>query len=76
MNNKMQNTAKPKMWKMMLIAFIFVYPAINVIFFLFGDFLFGMHQLIRTFVLAGIFVPLFGICIPLLQRKFHHWTIK
>jgi antibiotic biosynthesis monooxygenase (ABM) superfamily enzyme len=67
---------KPKRWKMMLLSFAFVYPSINIIFFLFGKYIFLLPQLLRTFVLAAVFVPLFGICIPLIQNRFKDWTMK
>lgn len=77
MGNQQNNPVpRPKKWKMMLIAFLFVYPIINIIFFLFGDFLFELPQLLRTLVLAILFVLLFGIGIPTLQKKFYKWTIK
>lgn len=71
-----QDNKVPKSWKMLLIGFAFVYPAINIIFFFLGDFLFGLPQYLRTFLMAGLFVPLFGICIPLLQNKLRNWTTK
>lgn len=70
------NDTKPKKWKMMLISFLFVYPVINIIFFVFGDFLLELHQLLRTLVLAVLFVPLFGIGIPVLHKRFYKWIIK
>lgn len=76
MDNYQNNNIKPKTWKLMLIAFLFVYPVINLIFFFLGDFLFQLHQLVRTFVMACIFIPLFGMGIPALQKKFYRWTIK
>gem|GEM_PF-1801505 len=78
MNNQQKNNPalKPKQWKMLLIAFLFVYVFVNTIFFLFGDFLFRLPLLLRTFFLAGIFVPTFGTVIPAIQKKFYKWTIK
>jgi hypothetical protein len=65
MKNAQDNLVKPKSWKLMLIAFVFL-----------GSYLFAIPQLIRTLILAIIFVPLFGIRIPTLQKKFYKWTIK
>jgi len=65
---------------MMLIAFLFVYPIINIIFwilgFLFGESFYQLPQLVRTLILAFLLVPIFGIGIPTLQKKFYKWTIK
>ncbi|TDQ06483.1 hypothetical protein ATK78_4554 [Pedobacter metabolipauper] len=80
MNNKVNkaedNPVKPKNWKLMLIAFVFVYFTMNLVFFLLGSYLFAIPQLMRTLILAIIFVPLFGIGIPALHKKFYKWTIK
>ncbi|MDH5828778.1 hypothetical protein [Sphingobacterium faecium] len=67
---------KPKKSKLLLIAFLFVYVFVNIVFFLFGEFLFSLPLLLRTFVLASLFVPIFGTAIPALQKKFYKWTIK
>lgn len=75
MNNQIDD-AKPKVWKLMLLSFVFVYLAMNIVFFLFGSYLFAMSQLLRTFFMAIIFVPLFGIGIPSLHKKFYKWTVK
>jgi antibiotic biosynthesis monooxygenase (ABM) superfamily enzyme len=76
MNNEQNKSAKPKSWKLMLIAFVFVYLTMNVLFFLLGSFLFALPQLIRTLVMAVVLVPLFGVGIPTLHKKFYRWTIK
>ena len=76
--NSQQNhnmNMKPKQWKLMLIEFLFVYIFVNTIFFLFGDVLSELPLLMRTFILAGVFVPTFGKVIPALQRRFYKWTV-
>lgn len=75
MNNAQDNSVKPKIWKLILIALVF-YLTMNVDFFLIGDFLFTIPQLIRILFLAIIFVLLFDIGIPTLHKKFYKWTIK
>lgn len=76
MVNQQNPGQHPKKWKLMLIAFLFVYPVINLIFFFLGDWLFSLPQLVRTLIMAIILVPVFGIGIPTLQKKFYKWTIK
>ena len=66
----------PKNWKLMLIAFVFVYLTMNVVFFLLGNLLATMPQLIRTLILAIVFVPLFGVGIPTLHKMLYKWTIR
>lgn len=67
---------KPKQWKMLFIAFLFVYIFVNIFYFFIGDLLIKLPLLMRTFVIAGIFVPVFGKAIPFFQKLLYKWTIK
>ena len=67
---------KPKIWKMMLISWIFVYPVINIMFLTVFPLVKDLHPLLRTLVFTIILVPLMGICIPLLHKKFDKWIRK
>ena len=67
---------KPKIWKMMLISWIFVYPIINLMFLIIFPLVKDLHPLLRTLIFTIILVPLMGICIPLLHRKFDKWIRK
>ena len=67
---------KPKIWKMMLISWIFVYPMINLMFLIVFPLVKDLHPLLRTLIFTIILVPLMGICIPLLHRKFDKWIRK
>jgi antibiotic biosynthesis monooxygenase (ABM) superfamily enzyme len=67
---------KPKIWKLMLISWLFVYPVINILFALVFPLVSEYHQLIKTLIFTLILVPLMGICIPLLHKKFSNWISK
>ncbi len=67
---------KPKIWKMLLISWIFVYPVINLMFVLIFPLLVDLPQLAKTFVFTVILVPIMGIVIPKLHKKFWNWIIK
>ena len=61
---------KPKIWKMLLISWLFVYPVINLMFVLIFPLLVDLPQLAKTFVFTVILVPIMGIVIPKLHKKF------
>ena len=67
---------KPKVWKMMLISWLFVYPVINLMFFLIFPLIKELHQLLKTFIFTAILVPVMGIAIPALHKKFWNWITK
>jgi hypothetical protein len=72
----MNDTQKPKKWKLLLVSWLFVYPVINVLFALLFPLLQDLPQLLKTLVFTVILVPLMGICIPLLHKKFWNWITK
>ncbi len=67
---------KPKVWKMMLISWLFVYPVINLMFFLIFPLIKELHQLLKTFIFTAILVPVMGMAIPALHKKFWNWITK
>jgi antibiotic biosynthesis monooxygenase (ABM) superfamily enzyme len=67
---------KPKFWKMMLISWLFVYPVINIMFALVFPLVSDLPQLVKTLVFTVILVPLMGIFIPKLHKKFWSWITK
>ena len=67
---------KPKIWKMLLISWLFVYPVINLMFVLIFPLLVDLPQLAKTFVFTVILVPIMGIVIPKLHKKFWNWIIN
>jgi hypothetical protein len=67
---------KPKIWKMLLISWLFVYPVINLMFVFIFPLLVDLPQLAKTFVFTVILVPVMGIVIPKLHKKFWNWIIK
>ena len=67
---------KPKVWKMMLISWLFVYPVINLMFFLIFPLIKELPQLLKIFIFTAILVPVMGMAIPALHKKFWNWITK
>jgi antibiotic biosynthesis monooxygenase (ABM) superfamily enzyme len=64
----------PKRYKTALLIWLAIYPSINILFLIAGDFLTRLPLLLRTLVLTGILVPLMVfILLPLLSRVFAKW---
>ena len=70
------NPVKPKVWKMLLISWLFVYPVINLMFLTVFPLVVDFHPLLRTLVFTIILVPLMGIFIPKLHRYFWGWITR
>ncbi|MEY4330887.1 MAG: hypothetical protein RL609_1635 [Bacteroidota bacterium] len=70
------NQNPPKKWKLLLVSWLFVYPVINILFALLFPIIQDLPQLVKTLILTLILVPLMGICIPLLHKKFWNWITK
>lgn len=66
----------PKKWKLMLITWLFVYPVINILFATVFPLVKEQHQLVKTLVITLILVPILGICLPILHKKFDAWIRK
>lgn len=68
--------AAPK-YKMAVLIWMAIYPTINLIFFVLGDFLATLPLLIKTLVLTLILVPLMVfVFTPLLTKIFRKWLFK
>lgn len=67
---------KPKVWKMMLISWLFVYPVINIMFALVFPLIKELPQLVKTLIFTIILVPLMGVAIPRLHKRFWKWICK
>lgn len=67
---------KPKVWKMMLISWLFVYPVINLMFVLIFPLTKDLHQLLNTLIFTAILVPVMGMAIPVLHKKCWNWITK
>lgn len=72
----MNSNTTPKKWKLMLISWLFVYPVINLMFAFIFPLVKDLPQLLKTLVFTIILVPLMGICIPMLHKKFWNWICK
>ncbi len=67
---------KPKVWKMLLISWLFVYPVINIMFALVFPLIKDYPQLVKTLIFTLILVPLMGLVIPKLHKRFWGWITK
>jgi antibiotic biosynthesis monooxygenase (ABM) superfamily enzyme len=70
------NQNPPKRWKMLLISWLFVYPVINILFATLFPIIQNFPQLVKTLIFTVILVPLMGVCIPMLHKKFWNWITK
>jgi antibiotic biosynthesis monooxygenase (ABM) superfamily enzyme len=67
----------PKKYKMAILIWISVYPAINVLFLVLGKPLEGYPIYLKTLVITLILVPLLVfVFLPLLTQVFRHWLSK
>jgi antibiotic biosynthesis monooxygenase (ABM) superfamily enzyme len=60
----------------MLVSWIFVYPLINIMFALLMPLVKDYPQLLKTLIFTLILVPVMGISIPKLHKKFWNWITK
>jgi len=72
----METPIKPKIWKMILISWLFVYPVVNIMFMIIFPLLADYHQLLKTLVFTLILVPIMGVSIPKLHQLFWKWITK
>jgi antibiotic biosynthesis monooxygenase (ABM) superfamily enzyme len=73
----MKNTQKkPKVWKLLVISWLFVYPVINILFATLFPIIKDLPQLVKTLILTLILVPLMGLVIPKLHKRFWAWITK
>jgi antibiotic biosynthesis monooxygenase (ABM) superfamily enzyme len=72
----MNEAPSPKKWKLLLISWLFVYPVINIMFALVFPLIKDFPQLVKTLIFTAILVPLMGVCIPMLHKKFWNWITK
>ena len=68
--------AAPK-YKMAILIWIAIYPTINLIFYVLGDFLASLPLLLKTLVITLILVPLVVfVFTPTLTKLFRKWMFK
>ena len=66
----------PKKWKMAVLTWVCIYPLINIIFFLLMPHIGHWHPLLKTFLVTILIVPVMGIMLGALQKKFNGWLYK
>ena len=76
MQNNSNEGIKPKLWKMLLIAWIYAYVLVNTIFALLGSYIIDLNPFVRGAIITTLLVPAMGLGIPAVQKKFYQWTIK
>ena len=67
---------KPKPWKMLLIAFLLVYPVVNIVFAILGPYIIHLQPMLTSLIISIVLIPAFGLGVPALQKKFYKWTVK
>ena len=67
---------QPKKWKLALLSWICIYPLINIIFLTVMPHIAQWHPLAKTLLVTVILVPLMGIMMAALQKKFNNWLYK
>ena len=61
-------------WKMAILIWLAIYPALNLVSILIGGFLVDLPLWQRTFVMTVILVPLMVyVLLPFLTKKFAFW---
>lgn len=70
-----QNPVKPPpKYKMTLVSWLALYPAVSIIFLLFGGLLESVPLLLRTLIITGILMPLMSyVLMPRFTRWFAFW---
>jgi antibiotic biosynthesis monooxygenase (ABM) superfamily enzyme len=76
MLDNIKENSKPKMWKMLLIAWIYAYLLVNVIFAILGPFIVDLNPFVRGAIITTLLVPAMGLGIPAVQKKLYKWTVK
>jgi antibiotic biosynthesis monooxygenase (ABM) superfamily enzyme len=71
-----ENPQKPKKWKMLLVSWLFIYPLINVMFAVVFPLVKEQHQLVKTLVFTLILVPIMGIFLPMIHKRFWNCICK
>jgi antibiotic biosynthesis monooxygenase (ABM) superfamily enzyme len=72
----MKPISSPKIWKLMLLNWLFVYPLINVLIPVAFPLTDGWPMPLRTLVLTVIMVPVMGAVLPKLHVRFAAWLRK
>lgn len=66
----------PKKWKLMLVTWMIIYPLLNLLLWILGPYLPGLHPLLRTLILTVIIVPTLTLVLPKVHKLLHAWLRK
>lgn len=58
---------------MALLTWICIYPLINILFIVLMPHIGHLPNFVKTFIMTLILVPLMGILLEKLQKRFQHW---
>jgi uncharacterized protein len=67
---------KPKKWKMALLTWLCIYPLINILFVLLMPYIAHLPNLLKTLILTLILVPVMGVILGKLQKRFQNWLCR
>ena len=70
MLDNINGNSKPKLWKMLLIAWVYAYLLVNTIFALIGTYIINLNPLLRGAIITISLVPAMGRGIPAVQKTF------
>lgn len=69
----MTENRQPKKWKMAFLTWLCIYPLINILFLLLMPYIGHLHNLLKTLIMTLILVPLMGLLLGFLQKRFKNW---
>jgi uncharacterized protein len=70
------STPAPKRWKMALLTWACIYPLLNLLLWLLMPHIISWHPLLRTLMLTVILVPIMGIVLGALTKRFAGWLTR
>lgn len=67
----------PPKWKMTLVSWLALYPAVTLVFVLFGDLLAQIPLLVRTLLVTAVVMVLMSyVLMPRMTRWFRFWLFQ
>jgi antibiotic biosynthesis monooxygenase (ABM) superfamily enzyme len=74
--NEEDQMPKPKIWKRVMVTWLFAYPLINVLFLIIGPYVHHLHFWIRSLIMSLFLAPALGLGLPAVQNKLKSWMVK
>ncbi len=76
MSDKTNLTNKPRLWKILVIAWFYGYLLVNIIFAVIGEYIKELNPLTKNAILTTLLTPAMVLGIPAFQKWFYNWIIK